>query len=185
MDPISLGLGVVGLGMSIFGGLGQAKAQKEEAQISSEIAGQEQQENNVKLQQMAIENRRQNMEIIRNNQRQRALATAAAVNQGAQFGSGLQGGLAGVTDQSTYNLLGSNQSLMFGQQIGAINNTISGYKQQLASIQGSSATDAGIASLGGALMKSGPTIGAMSKGFTSGFNFNGFFGGGSPSGYGA
>lgn len=172
MDPITIGLGVVGLGLSLFGGLGQAQASKEAANISKGIAGDEQRINAQKQQQMMLESGRNQLEIYRNMQRARARATQAAVSQGAQLGSGLQGGLAQVTDQSFFNFQGINQNVELGQNIFGINNDISNKKMQLADVQGKAATDAGLASLGGALIKAGPMIGAMGKGF-GGLSFGG------------
>lgn len=184
MDPISLAIGAVGLGMQIFGGMGQSENAHQSAAVSQDIARQEQSINDAKQKQMELEGRRTQMENIRNNQRARAMAENAAVNQGAQFGSGLQGGLAQVNDQSMFNMNGVNSALSIGREINSYNQNISGDKQQLAGIQADSATNQGIASLGGALLKAGPIVGQMSQGFGK-MNFgSGLMGGGSPSGYG-
>ena len=184
MDPISLAMGAVGLGMQIFGGIGQSQDAHEAAKISQDVARQEQGINDAKQKQMELEGRRSQMENIRNNQRARAMAENAAVNQGAQFGSGLQGGLAQIQDQSLFNMSGVNSALSIGREINSFNQNISADKQQLAQVQASSATNQGIATLGGAVMKAGPIIGQVSQGF-GGFNIgNTFMGGGSPSGYG-
>lgn len=185
MDPISLAIGAVGLGMQIFGGVSSASNASAQAKVSSDEASQEQGINNAKQQAMEVNARRSQMENVRNNQRARAQATNAAVSQGAQFGSGLQGGLAQISDETQFNMLGVNQALQTGQQIAGYNNTISSDKMQLATLGGQAATDQGISSLGGALMKSGPVIGQLGQNATKGFSSigNSFFGGGSPSGY--
>jgi len=170
MDPISLGLGVVGLGMQIFGGMGQSKIAGQTAAYSADIASQEQSINAQKQIQMGLQARRSQLENVRNAQRARATATAAATSQGAQFGSGLQGGLAGVTDQATTNALGINQNFEIGSNIAGYNNNISSDKMNIAALGGQSATDAGMASLGGALMKSGPIIGGFGKDAMSGIS---------------
>ena len=167
MDPISLAIGAVGLGMQIFGGIGQADNAKQAAKISQDEARQEQGINDQKQKAMELNGRRQQMEISRNAQRQRALATNSAVNQGAQFGSGLQGGLAEIDDQSGLNNLGVGYALQTGRAINEYNSKISADKIAMADVQSSSAQNAGIASLGGALIKSGPIIGNLSKGFGS------------------
>jgi hypothetical protein len=183
MDPISLAIGAVGLGMQIFGGIGASQNAKEAAAINQDVAKQEQSINERKMTQMAIESRRMQLENIRNNQRARALSEATAVNQGAQFGSGLQGGQAQINDQTLFNMQGVNQAIQTGSQIYGLNSIISEDKQKLASVQSDMATNQGIASLGGSVMKAGPIIGQLSQGF-GGFSFNSLFGGGSPSGYG-
>lgn len=182
MDPISLAIGAVGLGMQIFGGIGQSQNAAEAARISKDEATQEQSINNVKQQQMELEGRRTNIETARNAQKARAMGLTAAANQGASQGSGLQGGLASIDSQSLFHMQGVNDALSFGRQINTFNQNITNDKMQLADVQSSSATDQGIASLGGALMKAGPVIGQISQGF--GNPANSLFGGRSPSGYG-
>ena len=182
MDPFSLAIGAVGLGMQIFGGFGAASNAKAQAGVSQDIAKQEQGINDLKQQQMEIDARRQQLQQIRQAQQAASLATARATSQGAQFGSGLQGGLAQITDASQYNIEGIQQGLEIGRGINTFNQKISADKQQLASLGGQAATDQGIASLGGSLLKAGPTIGAFGKNAFSGSG-NSFFGGGSPSGY--
>lgn len=164
MDPLTLGIGAVGLGMSIFGGVSASQHAEEAARVSGQIAGLEKDVNEQRRTAMELSSRRQQMEVFRNNQRQRAMASNAAVNQGAQFGSGLQGGLAQVQDQSMFNSLGISQNLEIGRNIFGLNDQISGYKAQLSSIQGSMATDQGLASLGGSITKGAGMLGQMGQG---------------------
>jgi len=163
MDPISAGLNIVGFGMQVFGAISGAESAQEAANIKKGIAGDEQKINEQKRQQMLLESSRKQMEIFRNMQRQRAMATAAAVNQGASLGSGLQGGLAGVSGQSFFNSLGISQNVELGQNIFSINNDISSKKMQLADVEADQAEAAGWASLGGSLMKSSDTFGKMGQ----------------------
>jgi len=165
MEPISVGLGIVGLGMQLFGGFAGAGVAKQQAQVSEEIAQDEQKINIQKQQQMQLQAQRSNLENFRNVQKAQAQSLAAATAQGAQFGSGLQGGQAQIKDQGLYNALGVNQNLQIGQNIFGINSDISAKKEQLASLGGQAATDQGIASLGGAIMKAGPIVGAFGKNF--------------------
>lgn len=169
MDPISIGLMAVGFGLQTFGGFSAASHAKEAAGINQQIAADEGKINDQKRTQMELQARRQQMEIFRNSQRLRAQATAAAVNQGATMGSGLQGGLAQITDQTTDQSLALSQNLQIGQNIFGLNADISGKKQQLASIGGEVATDQAISSLGGSVVKLGPTIGGLYKDYTAGF----------------
>jgi hypothetical protein len=168
MEPISVGLGIVGLGMQLFGGFGAANAQKQIAGLSAGVSQDEQRVNAQKQQQVQLQGRRMQLENLRNVQRARAKDTAAAVSGGAQFGTGLQGGLASASDQGTTNALGINQSLMASQNIFGINSDISGKRVQMANLGGTEATDQGIASLGGAVVKSGPILGAGYKDITQG-----------------
>lgn len=177
-NVLGAGVSAIGLGMSIFGGMQQAGIAKEQAGVSADVARQEQGINDQKQQAMELAGRRQQLEIIRNNQRARAMAENSAVNQGAQFGSGLQGGLAQIQDQSTFNLVGVNSALETGRNIAGYNNAISTDKIRLAQLGGDAASAAGFASLGGSIMKAGPAIGALSGGFggkssTAGGNYSG------------
>lgn len=173
---LGAGVSAVGLGMSIFGGMEQSHIAKEQAGVSGDIAAQEQGINEQKQQAMELHGRRQQLEIIRNNQRARAMAENNATNQGAQFGSGLQGGLAQVADQSLFNLVGVNSGLETGRNIAGYNNKISQDKIRLAQLGGSAASASGFASLGGSLLKAGPFVGALSGfggGGSSGGNYSG------------
>lgn len=189
MDPVSLGVSVVGLGMSIYGGFKQSADAQQEAKISQEITGAQQQQNDIRKQQMELSSSRSQLENVRTAQRARSMATMSAVSQGAQFGSGLQGGLAQVSDAASWQNQGIVQNTQLGEGMFGLQNQISGYQSQMASLKGQEATDAGWASLGGSLMKSAGPLGNLTKtgfGAVKGMNLgSGLMGGGSPSGYGS
>lgn len=152
MDPLTLGIGAISLGMQFFGGAKAAEASSQSAQASQRIAGLEQDVNAQRKTAMELSSRRQQMEIFRNNQRARAMASNAAVNQGAQFGSGIQGGLAQVQDESMTNYLGVSKNLEIGNNIFGINDKISQQKSLISGLQSDAATYNGISSMGGSLM---------------------------------
>ncbi len=162
---IGAGIAAVGLGLSLFGGASQASATKEYAQksyaVQQQISANENLVNDQRENAMQLNARRNSLEQFRNTQRMAARATAGAVSQGAQFGSGLAGGLGQVTAQGAYNVQGLNQNEEIGENIFGLNRTISGEKLQLAQLQSqygqTSATNQGFSSLGGSLMSlSGP-----------------------------
>jgi hypothetical protein len=163
MEPVSLALGIGGAAVSAFEGMKSAGISSQISGLSQNEIGLEGQVNNQKYQAMELSSRRQQTETMRNAQRQRSQATAAATSDGAQFGSGLQGGLAGVTDQSLFNAQGVNQNTQIGQSIFGLDAGISNDKSQIAGLQGQQATDQGIASLGGALTSSAGTIGKLTQ----------------------
>jgi hypothetical protein len=167
-DDIGAGLGIVGLGIQAFEGYQQANTSRQIAQTSEGIAQDEQQINQQKMLQQQLESRRSSLQNMRNAQRLRAQATAASVNQGANKGSGLNAGLAGITDEELFNQQGLNQAGQISNAIFGINNDISSKKIQIAGLQGNQAEEQGFASLGGGLLKGGPTIGAFAKDFFSG-----------------
>lgn len=84
---------------------------------------------------MELDARRNQMEIIRNQQRGRALALTAATAQGAGRGSGLQGGYGQVSGQSGVNMLGVQQNLEIGRNTFAANNRISDLRVQAADLE--------------------------------------------------
>lgn len=162
---IGAAVGAIGLGVSLFGSSEAAEVAGKQAKVSADEAKQEQGINDAKQQAMELSGRRMQLENMRNIQRGRALAENTAVNQGAQFGSGLQGGLDQIMDQGLFNMVGVNSGLQTGRQIAGFNSAISADKLQMAQLGGEAAKDQGLASLGGAIMKMGPTIGAFSQGF--------------------
>lgn len=165
MDPVTaiqLGVSVIGLGMKLFGGSQQSDIAHQEAEVSQKISGVEMQQNDVRKQAMEMSARRQQTEIIRNAQRMRAMAVQAGVTQTGNTGnsnSGLQGGLGEVASQGYYGLQGVNNQLSFGRQMFGLDNQLSQYRQQMASLQGQAATAQGWQSLGGSLLQSSGTIG--------------------------
>lgn len=176
MEPLTLAASAVGLGMQLYAGQQQAEIAEKQAQVSMDIAGQEMKINQAKTRQMELEGRRTMVQNIRNAQRARAMAESSAVNQGAQFGSGLQGGLGQITAQSNWNNLGVNQALMTGREISGYNDLISRDKMQLAQLGGESAQYQGFQSLGGAVIKAGAMLGPMSQGFGGGSSYGNYSG---------
>ncbi len=106
------------------------EATQKSTAISKEIIGLEQGVQAQKKQAMEIDARRSQMEIIRNQQRARAMGLAAATSQGAQGGSGLQGGYGQVSGQAGTNILGVQQNLEIGRNIFGLNESISNKKIQ-------------------------------------------------------
>src|SRR5690349_12770116 len=85
------------------------------------ITGLEQQTEAQRFAAMELDARRQSLEAIRQGQRARALGLTAATQQGAGFGSGLQGGYGQISGQTNQNLLGVGQNLEIGRNIFGIN----------------------------------------------------------------
>ena len=163
IDPISAGLGIVGVGLQLFGGMAASEKASEMSGLNRQIAEDERSINNQKRTAMELSARRDMLQQFRNAQRLRAQATAAAVNQGASQGTGLQGGLSQVMSQNAFNVAGISQNLEIGRNIFGINDSISYKKSQISDLQGEMATDQALASLGGSLVKLGPTIGGLSQ----------------------
>src|SRR5580765_8302042 len=111
-----IGLEGVGAATSLVGGYLGYQAGKGEYQAQSNIAEMQQQINKLHVNQMELTGRRNSMEVLRNEQKARSLALSGATNQGAAFGSGLQGGYGQISGQGGTNLLGIAQNLSLGRQ---------------------------------------------------------------------
>ena len=100
------------------------------ATINKNIIGTEFQMEAQRQQAMELDAKRQQMEIIRNQQRARALTLTNATAQGAQFGTGVQGGYGQTQGQAGTNLLGTQQQLDLGRNMFNLNKQLAGQKQQ-------------------------------------------------------
>lgn len=151
MDPISLAMTGVSVAMSIFGGMKSSSAAGKQAQLSAQNAQNEMQVDQQRQVAMELQSKRQSMEVLRNNQRARSMALNNATAQGAQFGSGLQGGYGAISGQSGVNLLGINQNLEVGENIFALNQKTDQNKIQMAQLGGDIASGQAISSIGKSL----------------------------------
>jgi hypothetical protein len=143
-----------GLGLEAFGMISAQQSEEQAAQASENITGIQIQENNLRQQMMEVQSRRQQMQVLRNAQSQRAQAQTVATGQGAQFGSGIQGAMGNVQGAGVTSLVGINQNLQAGEQMFGYENQISQQQFALAQAQGSLATAQGYSAMGGALMGS-------------------------------
>src|SRR5260221_3666912 len=143
MDPFTL-ISLVAGGLSAVGSFMGTQSASQASAINKNIAGLEENINDQHRKAMEIDARRRQMDIIRTNQKAKAMSLAGATNQGASFGSGLAGGQAEVAGQSGVNLLGVDQNLNIGRSIFDINSSISQQRINLADVQGQEATASGI-----------------------------------------
>lgn len=124
-------LGAVGMGLQLYGQSQQTKALQASTQARE--------------QQMELDAMRQRREIARNAQMARSTALANATDQGAAYGSGLQGGYGQIAGQAGTEMQGVNQNTELGERQFAAN--ASYYKASVFTDIGS-----GLYSLGGSLM---------------------------------
>jgi hypothetical protein len=155
-------------------------------QLNSQIFGVQSQEadtekavNAQRQQQMVLTNRRQQLENIRNTQRARAQGLNVATNQGAQFGSGLQGGQAAAQDQGGVNSTALDQNLRIGQNLFSLDDTLNSQKLQVTGLQSqlgaltsnyqaTQATNSAITGFGNSISKSSSLFGNLFKGVGGG-----------------
>ena len=164
---LGAGVSAIGLGMSLFGGADAASNASQAAALQGNVAKLEGDVNTQKYNASTLMARRQRLEQMRIAQRTGAQATAAATNQNAQFGSGLQGGLAQIEDQGLFNITGINQNQDIQRNTYGLNKQITADQMQISALGSSSATDQGLMSLGGSLMSLGGPVSRLSQGFGS------------------
>lgn len=139
---------LIGLGAAAFGGFSSSQAAQKSAAAQQQIIQLEQQVQEQHRQAMELNSRRAQMEVLRNNQRARSMALNSATNQGAQFGSGLQGGYGEIGGESGTNMLGINQNLEIGRNIFSDMQQISQQKIAMSKAKSQEATGSAIAGFG-------------------------------------
>jgi hypothetical protein len=156
---------VAGVGLSVAGTLtNMSAAAKANAAQKQVIAG-EQAAEAQRQKAMELDARRRQLETFRNVQRSRSLALTNATNQGAQQGSGLQGGYGQIAGEGGTNLLGINQGLEVGRDLFSISGQISQAKMRLADAGQQASLGSGLSSLGGSIMNSLGTFSKISSGW--------------------
>ena len=150
--------GLLSAGGSIFSAIESSKAAKEKADAEKQIASLEIQADSQRRQAMELSARRQQLQTVRNAQQAQAMALSAATNQGAAFGSGLQGGLAGVSGQANTANLGVSQNLQFGENLFDINQQIDTQKMNIADAETSLSNAQGLSSMFSSISKGLPAI---------------------------
>lgn len=161
MDPISGALGIASVGLSLYGGIASSEAAQKVSQNQQNIIGYEEQQDKVRQEAMHVQAQRSQMEVLRNAQRMRSLALNNATGQGAQFGSGLQGGYGQVAGMAGNNMLAINQNVQSGDQMFALNAQINQQKIQMAQNQADQSQAQAIGNLGSTLQKLTPTLTPM------------------------
>jgi hypothetical protein len=164
-NPIALIAGVAGIATSIFGGLEQAKVQKEEAGVSADIAELEMQINNQRKMLASATYQRQQTENMRKTMQAVSTSRAAAVQGGAQFGSGAAGGVAQARAEGAFNQANLSTDYLIGQKIFDYTSSIDQDQIKLAQLGGQAATYGGIASAGQGLASGAMSLGRLSGGF--------------------
>lgn len=168
MDPITIMLlasTAIGIGTSLFGTKKSmdAAGQQNEAQRAS--IGLEEQQNVLRHEQMVLDSNRQSIQDYRNAQRLSAMSLDRATNQGAQKGSGLQGGLAQVQDQSLWNQMGISQNREIGEGMFSLDSQLNAQKIAMARASSSMAKAHGIQAVGAAITSSAGAFSRIGSGF--------------------
>jgi hypothetical protein len=163
MDLGTAGTGI-GAGLSIAGGIYSAvTGSRDQAQIAAQeraIAMDEIQMNQVRRTAMEVTSRRQQTQNLRSQQMARSMALNTATNQGAQFGSGLQGAYGSISGQSNVNAQSISQNLQLGEKMFDLSDQETASKMYLAQDQAAAASDAAMGKLIGGL---GSSLGDLGK----------------------
>lgn len=170
-----MALAAGGMALSLLGSQKSSQAADAYYKSQQNVAGLEEKVNDQRRAAMEVDAQRRQLEVVRNNQRARAMALTTATNQGAQFGSGLQGAYGGISGQSETNLLGINQNLEIGRNIFGLDSQISQERIAQAGFQSKMNQGQGEASLGNMLMSSSNKLGKIGQSFSQGYGNPGGF----------
>lgn len=162
MEFVEMGMMAGGLAMQLLGSNKAATASNSYYKTQADIAGLEGKVNDQRKMAMEVDARRRQLEVVRNNQKARAMSETTATNQGAAFGSGLQGAYGGIGGQSGTNFLGVNQNLEIGRNIFGLDTQISQDRVAAAGYQGDQASGQALSQLGGSIMGAAGKVGNMS-----------------------
>lgn len=142
--PIFGVIAAIGLAVRVVGGIVQARGARKQYQGQSKIE-------DARNEQMQLEARRLRREQIRQGIMARSVATSNAVNQGAQYGTGLAGGQAQIFGQTNRNLEDITQNEAIGSRIFDLN-------KQVGQAQTTQYIGSGLSSLGDSLIQNASTI---------------------------
>lgn len=175
MDPITLGIGAIGLGTSIYGMFAAHGDQKRLQQmqqadqaLQQQKFGLEQNVNDQRQSAMELSARRQNVETFRQSQQLQARSVFASTSQGAGYGSGAQTGAASTQSQGAFASQGINNNLQIGENIFSLDRKISAnnaqssaLKSQESLVKGDISNDQQWSSLGNSIMGGAKTLGQV------------------------
>lgn len=160
---------IAGTATAVYGTMQQKEAANKQNEYNQQVLTQEKQAAALQKQQADLESQRRTMEIVRNNNRARAIALSNSVTGGAQYGSGLQGGYGQISGEANTQLLGVSQNQELANSLYGVNSGISNtrFAQYGASSQFYSGS--ALTSLGGEMIQSMGAFGRLA-GIGSGGN---------------
>lgn len=147
ISTIIAGIGLVGAGIGAYGAVKQAQGART-------LAAQQQKAETIREAQTNVEATRNRRSMIRQAVLARAQAVNNATQQGAEGGSGLQGGQAQISSEANSAIVATNQNQDISSNMFATNRAIAGAQSTMA-------TGSGISSLGQAIVKNSGEIGRV------------------------
>jgi hypothetical protein len=142
-------IAAAGIAASVYGTAKQLQGQAGQTKALKKAEKAREKQNNLDVQ-------RRRREIIRNQIVAQSQAKFAAFQQGAGFGSGLQGGYAQISGQTGGQQVALGQNYSLGQDIFAAN-------QAYYDASGTTSFGAGLTSLGGAIINNSQTLGRVAN----------------------
>lgn len=151
-SAIAMALGAV---TSVAGTVISMSAQ---SRMSQEQEAASKRAENARQQQSQLDASRRRREAVRSSMLARATALSTGANQGAQFGSGVEGGMAQATATGFQNQSTVTQAEILGGRVFSANRD---YASATARGQQGQAFGSGLSSLGNTLMSVSPQIGRL------------------------
>lgn len=168
MDPVTAIMGGIGLGIELYGASKAKQASGRISQDQQQILGQEQAENDVRQRAVAMMAQRKQIQSVREAQMAGARSRAAAVQGGAQFGSGAKAGEQMAQSGNAYNQETISQDLQSANQMFSLDRGINQLKSQIGYAQTSLSNAQGIEQIGASLMGGAGALGRLSGGLGGG-----------------
>lgn len=151
----------------------QAAAAAQAAGYNKAIAGDEQQQDQIRRTAMQVGAKRDTIQAVRQAQQARSMSIAAATAQGAGFAggfgpsSGYSGGAAQVNSRNNFNILGINQNLQAGEGMFNLNADITQQRIGLADTSTAMANAQGTVAMGQGTVGLGQGMVGQGQGYMS------------------
>ena len=146
-------IAAIGVGLTAASTVGQFYNSKKQADYQARAMNDQRRADVVRRRAMEFDAMRRRREIIRQGQIARSMALAAAVNQGAEQGTGLMGGYGQIAGRVNTNLQGVQGNLELGREMFDINADMSNNFMMAAKYGTQASMWRGVGQLGGQLVR--------------------------------
>lgn len=144
---------VGGLALSAAGTATQMMGAKDLAEASNRGTDAQVKAEGLREQAMHLDADRKRREMVRAGIVARGQALSQATGQGAQYGSGIQGAMGAITEQTNYNQLGTSQNEQISSGLFGANRELLAARRSETSAQTLNSIGGGLSTLGGSLAK--------------------------------
>jgi hypothetical protein len=166
---IGAAVAAIGVGLQVAGFAQQQSAMKKQTAANVAILNDQRRQEAVRQQAMSLDAARRKRDIIRQGILAQSVAQTRATQQGAATtgSSALPGAFGQINGATDRNLLTINQSEGLGNQMFALNNSITNNRIRSSQAGSDAAFGGGLMSLGGALIKNEGTFDRVGTYLTS------------------